>query len=432
MGRTSFIPTAGLLLVAAGLLLAACESRPTVATTERPPTVAPPPVAAGPAGAPAVAPAPDTVDCTAQLRAEESPADSLVRIGSRHYRLLLQAFADSARPLSYRPDAGRELTNGQADTASVRGYDVRFVVSLRDSSGHKTVFRRQLRKRDFTKAVANDVLVPSEPSRPLYLGYSPALDALLFSYRFVIPETDVGGRAAVALGRQGQLRTVSSSGDYGSGNPDCDPVLAPGGQAALTCSEVLRAHGRPLSLVKPAAHLIGARFLTDSALLVVYEYGTWQEVHYPAETMHAPNPNVLDSPVPGARVTAAFDATELVTTPAQRRALNAFVMSTGGRVLKSFRYPGWQQELSYSLPRHFVAASRTYYFLNGEQSIFLIPKSHPAAVVELPLKQLEKFRAPRRAGEVRFMLSTVGPQFDFYVDSHNPRQVRYRRVAGGD
>lgn len=211
-------------------------------------------------------------------------------------------------------------------------------------------------------------------------------------------------------------------------------MLSPNGQTALTCSEILRPHRRPFSLNKPAAHLIGARFLTDSALLVVYEYGTWQDVYYPAETppASASNPNVLDSPVPGARVTAAYNAAELVATPAQRRAPNAFVLSTSGRVLKSFRYPGWQQELSYSLPRNFVAASRTYYFLNGEKSVFLIPKSNPANVVELALKRLPKFRAPRRADEIKFTLSTTGPQFDFYVSKNNSQQIRYQRQTSGE
>lgn len=188
MHKTRVIRAGYFLLVG---LLAGCESHQPAVNAEKPPTQ--PVATAVPAGDPAAAAVPDTADYTAQPHVEESPADSLVRIGSQRYRLLLQAFTDSARPLSYKPAVGGKPANGREDTSSVRGYDVRFVISLRDSSGHKTVFRRQLRKHDFTKAVANDVLVPSEPSRPLYLGYSPALDALLFTYRFVIPETDVGG-----------------------------------------------------------------------------------------------------------------------------------------------------------------------------------------------------------------------------------------------
>lgn len=423
MGKNSLFQSACFLL--AGLLAGGCESRRPAATNEKPPAVAP-------AGAPATALPPDTTDYTAQGRENAAPADTLVRIGAKHYHLRLQATTDSAHRLSYQPVAGGTLATGEADTAAVRGYDVRYTISLRDSSGKQTVFRRQLRKRHFARDVAADVLIPSEATLPVYLGYSPALDALLFTYAFVVPDSDVGGRAVVALDRLGKLRNISSGGDYFSNSADCDPTLSPDGQAALTCSEILRAHGPAVQLNKPAAHLIAARFLTDSALLAVYEYGTWKMVAHPAEPDAPAGAEAMDSPGPGARASAAFNSLELVTTPAQRRAPNAFVLTTSGRVLKSFRYPEWQQELSYYLPRHFVAASRTYYFLNGEKSVFLIPKSNPANVVELPLKQLPKFRAPRRASEVKFSLSTNGPRFDFYVSKANSQQIRYRRPAGGD
>lgn len=169
----------------------------------------------------------------------------------------------------------------------------------------------------------------------------------------------------------------------------------------------------------------------------MYEYGDYQPTKQSAATALAAesHSSVLASPVPGTKASASFTATddyELITTPAQRRAPNAFILSIEGKVLKSFRYPEWSAAMSYELPRHFVTDSRTYYFLNGEKSVFLIPKSNPAAVVELPLKQLPKFRAPRRADEVEFSLSTVGPQFDFYVNKNNPRQIRYQRQAGGE
>jgi hypothetical protein len=216
---------------------------------------------------------------------------------------------------------------------------------------------------------------------------------------------------------------------------DCDPQAAPGGQAVLTCAgQLLRAGQPPLSLKRPHAEVRATRFLTDTTLLVVYEFGDYRLAPRSEEVAAEEGES---SPVAGAPVTAvlAQPPLEFTSTPAQRRLSNAIVLSTSGRQLAAFRYDGWLPDMGYSMPRHAVAASRTYYFLNGEidkpKSLVLLSKARPDSVIQLPLKSLAKFQPPRRRQETRFVLSDGANDYTFYADSANPRRIRYTRRPAG-
>ena len=417
-------------------LLVGCETRQPVATTLTPPVVAASPAPVVPAAAP-----PDTIDNARAYQGNfsEFQADTLLQLGTRHYWLHLSQVADSTKPIEYAPAvmAGNYFA-APSDTAwhahRVRGYEGTYTFTLRDSTRHAVVFTKKLHKRDFLRTDKGELLTLSEPDFR-YQGYSSGLRALLFTAYFGLPSSDVANRTALLL----DARTGQVQGTYGIGSAsfeaiDCDPQAAPGGQAVLTCGGQLLRVGQPsLSLQRPHAEVRAARFLTDTTLLVVYGFGDYRPIRREAEPA---SDEAGPSPVANAPVTAvlAQPDMEFASTPAQQRLPNAFVLSTSGRTLATFRYTGWLPDMGYSMPRHFAAATRTYYFLNGEtdkpKSLVLLRKARLDSVLQLPLKALPKFQPPRRPQETKFSISDGLHDYTFYADSTNPRHIRYtRRLA---
>ncbi len=427
------------LLFFGGLALAGCETRqPATGATAQPSVTSVASDSLSTSVRPPKAPAAtDTSDYTRAYRGgfDDPRADTLILLGSRHYWLQLRQVADSTKPLDYAPAyvVGRPFA-APSDTAwrahRVRGYEGTYTFALRDSSRRTVVFRTQLHKRDFQATNAGEVLTVSEPEFH-YLGYSAGLHGLLFVAYFGIPYSDVIDRTMLLLdARNGQIKSQRGIGSATFDATDCDPQVSPTGQVVLTCAgELLRAGQSALSLRRPQAALRATRFLTDTTLLAVYEFGTYRPIEQSASDAADED---APSPVAGAAATAEMaQPSEFVSTPAQRRAANAFVLSTSGRVLGKFRYDGWSGDMGYAMPRYFSPITRTYYFSNGTQSIFMLPKAQSGRIVELPLKKMARFRPPQQPTEMTVTLPfAVNMQtLVLYVDTLRPRQVRYRLLA---
>jgi len=426
------------LLSIGSLALASCETRQPAAVATAEPRVAPVVSTAPSARPPAALPAVDTSDYTRAYQGgfANPRADTLILLGKRHYWLQLRQVADSTKPLDYAPAyvVGQPFA-APTDTAwrahRVRGYEGTYTFALRDSSRRTVVFRTQLHKRDFFATNAGEVLTVSEPQFH-YLGYSAGLNGLLFVAYFGIPYSDVIDRTMLLLdARSGRVKSQRAIGSATFDAIDCDPQVSPTGQAVLTCAgELLRAGQRALSLRRPQADLRAARFLTDTTLLAVYEFGTYHAVRQSATDA---TDEAAPVPVAGAPATAEMTqpATEFVSTPAQRRAANAFVLSTNGRVLSKFRYDGWSVGMGYAMPRCYSPITRTYYFSNGAQSIVMLPKAQPSRVVEVPLKKMARFRPPQQPSEITLTLPyAVDVQtLVLCVDTLHPQQIRYRLLA---
>lgn len=421
------------------VLLASCETRQPVATAP----AAAPVVAVPSAPVAAAALPPDTADLTRAYQGNfsEFQADTLLQLGTRHCWLHLSQVADSTKPIEYAPAvmAGKYFA-APSDTAwrahRVRGYEGTYTFTLRDSARRAVVFTKKLHKRDFLRTDKGELLTLSEPDFR-YQGYSSGLRALVFTAYFGLPSSDVANRTALLLdARSGQVQGIYRIGSASFEAIDCDPQVAPGGQAVLTCAgQLLRAGQPPLSLRRPHAEVRAARFLTDTTLLVVYGFGDYRPAR---REVKSASDGGSPLPVVDAAVTAVLSqpAMEFTSTPAQQRLPNAFVLSTSGRQLATFRYDGWLPDMGYSMPRHFAAATRSYYFLNGEndkpKSLVVLPKTRPDSVLQLPLKALSKFQPPRRPQEVKFTISDGSYEYTFYADSAQPRRVRYaRRAAAG-
>ncbi|MBO2012783.1 hypothetical protein [Hymenobacter negativus] len=418
-------PKCFLLVLSLFLLLTACETRRASHPAEQPDSAQPPTL---PAAAPNVLPTADTADLTRAYNREPGPRDSLILVGSRHYRLSVRVETDSTKPIDFAPagsvgGAFAVPSDSARRAGVVRGYAETYTFTLRDSVGRKTIFRRQLHKPDFYKAAPRDIVTVTNMPPPSYLGYSTALDALVFGCYIGIPFSDVGHQATLLLDRQGRVQGISPGGPAYSDAPDCDPRISPSGRAVLTCTEVLRASQPPLSLLKPHAQLRAARFLNDTTLLVVHEYGDYVE--------RSTTPGSLDAAEDGPDVTAPMSDYDFVTTPAQRRLPTAQILSTSGRVLRQFRFvPDY--ELASDLARAWARAAGVYLFVEAGHKLVVVPKAHPEALFELPLKRLPKFRLPQRPHEQPYSVISGFTRLRFYVDTLNPRAVRMQALPPAD
>jgi hypothetical protein len=403
-------------LVISGLLFSGCETRqPTVASP-------PQPGAAVPAPALPATGRLDTADCTRRLpRQEPGPADTLIALGKRHYWLTVQVSTDSARALYAAPagSVGPAFAAPGDAAGRVRGYAETYTFTLRDSARRAVLFRRRLHKPDFYGVAPRDLATVMHLERPSYLGYSASLDALIFACYLWVPASDVGERATLVLGRNGRVQTISPGGSILWEAPDCDPQLAPDGRTVLTCSELLRPGQPALSLYKPHAKLRAARFLNDSTLLVLYEYGDARP-----RASHEGVADGIDS-----TVTAPMTEYEFVTTPAQRRLPTAFIMRTSGRVVRSFRLTTTGAAAA-ELPRAFVSAAGAYFcYDENTRHLVVLPKARPERLADLPLKTLAVFKPPRRAREKQVELRSDFTQLTLFVDTLHPQAVRYRLQA---
>lgn len=379
--------------IISGLGLAGCEQHLYHKEERRPlavPTAVAAPPAPGPVG-PLPLPTPPVV-----------PGTAFSVNGKVHY-LVAQARPDSAHlltALAYFSDDDR----ARQRLTKVRGYDGRFTFTLRNAAG-APVFRRELRKADFAKMGAPDVVVESAVNKPVFLGYAAALRALVFTVDFGAPDSDVGFQVVLLLDLGGQVLRLSE-GRALSGGPDADPALASNGRAVLTATEILRPSQPPLRLARPGADLAGAFFLTDTTVLAVYDPGKNRPVRLPDGLVNY----------------------ERRVTPQQLQAPNAFVLRVrNGQAANSFRYHGYYEGMGYSVPHFRLPAARTCYLLDEKRGLYLVPLAAGAPTV-LKFAEMPRFVPPQVAQEVRFELQGEDAQFAFYADTLNPRRVRYQRL----
>ena len=166
----------------------------------------------------------------------------------------------------------------------------------------------------------------------------------------------MGVQCALLLGLDGQVQELSTCYTFGGGGADCTPQLSPNGRAVLTCSKLLLPGQPPVNLGKPTAYLVAARFLTDSTLLTVYEYGEYQSVY--------------DS-------LGRLSTSDFVVPARYRYAPNAFVLNLRSQSLISFHHKGYYDILGYGLPRRYVHQTSTYYLLDVEKGLQLLNRHEP-------------------------------------------------------
>ncbi len=390
----------GLLLV----FVMGCEQR--MNTTRANPSVrasvsvaSPPPLAQSPAPTPVARPAAKPRPAPPGW-APPASTDTLLVLNGQPYHLRLQAETDSARRLT----ATYEATPGRVER--VHGFEGYYTVTLRDAQGGQ-VFRRQLRKAAFFKRVGADIVTESEAYVPELLGYSHPLGALAFTLDFMVPDSDVGAQVVLLLDLAGNVLRLSDGRGPGSG-PECDPALSASGGALLTASEVLRPGQPPLRLEKATADLVGATFLTDTTLLVVYAPGKSHVIRYPD----------------------GLEAYGRTPSPEQLRAPNAFVRHVRtGRVLSRFRYRGFYEEMGFTIPGYQLRATATHYLLDEKRGLLLLPLGGSSTPTEMRFTLMPRFTPPQKPAEVRFELHGSSSGFAFYVDTSSVRpHIRYQRV----
>lgn len=328
-------------------------------------------------------------------------ADTLVMLNGQPYHLLLTAATDSVHRLT----ATYEETPGHSKR--VRGFEGYYSMTLRDKAGRQ-IFSRKLRKAAFFRQAGADIVTESEAYLPQFLGYSRPLGALVFTLDFMVPDSDVGGQVVLLLDLAGNVLRLSEGRGPGGG-PECEPALSSNGAALLTASELLRP-GRPaLRFERPDAELVGASFLSDSTVLVVYAPGKSHPIRF------------ADGLVGYGRT----------PTVQQLRAPNAFVRNIRtGRVVRRFHYHGFYEEMGYTIPGFQLRATATQYLLDEKRGLYLLPLGGTGVPVEMGFAAMPRFVPPKRLAEVRFEINSAETTFAFYVDTSSVQpRIRYQRLA---
>jgi hypothetical protein len=390
------------ILVAVGLLalLAGCEQKlhSTKSDARALPSVS---VAPAPAPAPPVAPVAKPKPPEIPGWAPPVATDTLVMLNGQPHHLLLEAETDSTRRLT----ATYEESPGHLE--KVHGFEGYYTITLRDNAGQQ-LFRRQLRKAAFYKKAGPDIVTESEAYQPQYLGYSRPLGALVFTFDFMVPDSDVGAQVVVLLDLAGNVLRLSDGRGPGGG-PECEPALSPDGSALLTASELLRPGRPPMRFERLDAELVGASFLTDSTVLLVYAPGKAHLV----------------------RFADGMEGYARTPTAQQLQAPNAFVRHVRtGRVLRRFRYHGFYEEMGYTIPGFQLRATATRYLLDEKRGLYLLPLAGVGVPVEMRFAAMPRFMPPKRLAEVRVEVHSAENSFAFYIDTSSVQpRIRYQRLV---
>ncbi len=393
------------VLLAVGLLatLAGCEQKLHSTRADAPPlpsvSVAPSPPVLPPAAPPPAPKAKPLPPPEIPGWAPPVATDTLVLLDGQPHHLRLEAETDS----THRLTATYEEAPGQLER--VHGFEGYYTITLRDQAGQQ-VFRRRLRKAAFFKKAGPDIVTESEAYQPQFLGYSRPLGALVFTFDFMVPDSDVGAQVVLLLDRAGNVLRLSDGRGPGSG-PECEPALSPSGGALLTASELLRPGRPPLRFERPDAELVGASFLTDSTVLLVYAPGKAHLI----------------------RFADGMEGYGRTPTAQQQQAPNAFVRHVRtGRVLRRFRYHGFYEEMGYTIPSFRLQA--THYLLDEKRGLYLLPLAGVGVPVELRFAAMPRFTPPKRLAEVRVEVHSAQNSFAFYVDTSSVQpRIRYQRLA---
>lgn len=339
----------------------------------------------------------------------------MLRLNARTYRLRLQVQTDSsqllkpAQPVDADSVAVGTKPNGDLILAAKQFYNIRYTITLLDSAGRRQ-FRRTFTKPDFYAVAGRQLVVESEPLRPVFIGYNAPRQWLLFRQEFEVDGTDWGGEAFLALDLKGQIKRLTPSNSYGGGGSDCRIQQSPDGQAVITCEELLLPGGRHQRLARPNGRLTAARFLSDTTLLATYDFVKTQRV----------------------KIGESWTYDE-VPIPRYRNAPNAFILSARtGKELARFRYDGVFDVLGYHLPGRYVWQTATYYLLDeNRHSLRIIPKYQPQRTQEIRLAQLARFQAPQLPSERKLRLGTESMEIALYIDAVTGK-LRLQPVASGE
>ena len=252
-----------------------------------------------------------------------------------------------------------------------------------------------------------DAVLELGVSTLLYARFAQGAEGDLTRVRAHLVRQDMLHRLAVLLGLPEVLRLSEGRGP--GGGPECEPALSSNGAALLTASELLWP-GRPaLRFERPDAELVGASFLSDSTVLVVYAPGKSHPIRF------------ADGLVGYGRT----------PTVQQLRAPNAFVRNIRtGRVVRRFHYHGFYEEMGYTIPGFQLRATATQYLLDEKRGLYLLPLGGTGVPVEMGFAAMPRFVPPKRLAEVRFEINSAETTFAFYVDTSSVQpRIRYQRLA---
>jgi hypothetical protein len=227
-------------------------------------------------------------------------------------------------------------------------------------------------------------VVEATPILPIFSGYLPAFNALVFELSFYPDGSDAGGDLLLLLDATMGRVTHKKMTRWATG---CNSAtaLSRDGRTLLTSTEILQANGRSTAIDnRPGREVAGTLLVNDQTVLVTYVGG------YDNKGDQLP----LKGP-------------------------NAELMDLNGRKLAAFNLESIDGGLGSRMLSKYVGQTRTHYLfdeVNGK--IGLVSAKQPTPARILKLSEVPVFRAPQHPTEVRIRFATeTGALATFYVDT---------------
>lgn len=378
----------------AALLLTACETRHSAATTEAPRPEVTTDSAATVAASVQLFGVADTAEPYPGWYGQPDSARVVqVQLDGKTCYISTAIEIESARQITLPAPA--VSANTPPDT--LRGPQAHYTIVLRNAQ-QQPVFTRHLTKQVFADIIHPSYVTEAEASKPSYVGYWPQAHALVFSCGFVMPESDDGISTLLLLdATTGRLLHSMHSNYYGGADLAGEAVLAPTGAVLLTAYALLYPDGRRKSLERRGYDVAGACFINEQTILVDYE---------PTDVKEGQSRAALAQTV---------------------------LLNLQGKTLKTLSFSGnGEGGLGYTLMGAYVRQTRTHYFYDERAHALLqVPQDQPLQAKQQPLTALQQFQSPQRATEVKFdfhLESGVGERIILWADTVSG-QIRYQRRA---
>ena len=204
------------------------------------------------------------------------------------------------------------------------GDNTKFRIVLTETNG-LVIFDKTYHKYHFLSKSVPLTLVASAPQLPKFIGYNDVQDLFLFEITNGKPESDIMDRYLATFSPEGQLTHYLPLKSIGGSGADSEIQFSSNSSLVLCNDYLILANRKVIDIAQTKEPLIGSRLLNDTAILIIHQYNDSSKLN------------------------------------------NAFIVNPENKVLQSFVYRGYYEELDYSIP-FTTEKSGAVHFLADEQA----------------------------------------------------------------
>lgn len=243
------------------------------------------------------------------------------------------------------------------------GRDIEYLFRLYDSEDNQ-LWEKVFYKKEYMKELGS-IVAQSNMRMPNFETYLASTDQVVLTQVFAVPDSDVGVEGILYFENNGDCQ-MKFHRWYMSGGSECSVQPSKDNKCLLTCSEIITAKGKTISLKRPNATIAGNMFIGNSHIFVSYVFDN-------------------DSKELGGRL-----------------------YNSDGKLVKEFDYQGYSGALSYEIPVIHINKYGKYYFVDETNNCFhVISENSPSSVKRIAFSSLRVAPDPSIQDTVLEMSSEI-------------------------